>query len=102
VLAGLPSRVAGRPPSPASTDFKLWILCYCLLESVPVKQTHERLQSGANSESQHRYPWDTLLGYGEKTMALGENVMKDSRKFFEWFRLPERNTLRLFFLLYCY
>jgi hypothetical protein len=36
------------PPSPASTDFKLWIPCYRLLESVPVNQTHKRLQSGAD------------------------------------------------------
>jgi hypothetical protein len=48
VLAGQPSHVAGWPPSPASTDFKLRILCYCLLESMPVKQTRERLQSGAS------------------------------------------------------
>jgi hypothetical protein len=40
--------LAGWPLSPASTDFKLWIPCYCLLESVPVKQIHERLQSGAS------------------------------------------------------
>jgi hypothetical protein len=39
--------LAGRLPSPVSTDFKLRIPCYRLLESVPVKQTHERLQSGA-------------------------------------------------------
>jgi hypothetical protein len=32
-----------RPPSLASTDFKLGIPCYRLLESVPVKQTYERL-----------------------------------------------------------
>jgi hypothetical protein len=47
VLAGQPSHVVGRPPSPASTDFKLQIPCYRLLESVPMKQTRERLQSGA-------------------------------------------------------
>jgi hypothetical protein len=46
VLAGRPSHVAGRPRSLASTDFKLQIPCYRLLESVPVKQTRERLQSG--------------------------------------------------------
>jgi hypothetical protein len=40
--------MAGRPPSLASTDFKPWIPCYRLLESVPVKQTRERLQSGAD------------------------------------------------------
>jgi hypothetical protein len=45
VLAGRPSHVAGRPPSTASTDFKLRIPCYHLLESVPVKKNHERLQS---------------------------------------------------------
>jgi hypothetical protein len=38
----------GRPPSPASTDFKLRIPYYRLLEIVPVKQTHKRLQSGAD------------------------------------------------------
>jgi hypothetical protein len=48
VLAGQPSHVADRPLSLASTDFKLWIPCYRLLESVPMKQTHERLQSGAS------------------------------------------------------
>jgi hypothetical protein len=47
VLAGRPSHMASRPPSPASTDFKLRIPCYHLLESVPMKQTRERLQSGA-------------------------------------------------------
>jgi hypothetical protein len=47
VLAGRPSHVAIQPPSPASTDFKLRIPCYRLLESMPVKQTHERMQSGA-------------------------------------------------------
>jgi hypothetical protein len=46
VLADWPSHMAGPPPSPASTDFKLRISCYRLLESMPVKQTHERLQSG--------------------------------------------------------
>jgi hypothetical protein len=48
VLADWPSHVAGRPPSLASTDFKLWIPCYHLLESVSMKQTRERLQSGAD------------------------------------------------------
>jgi hypothetical protein len=47
VLAGRPSHVADQSPSPASTDFKLQIPCYCLLESMPVKQTCESLQSGA-------------------------------------------------------
>jgi hypothetical protein len=47
VLAGWPSHVAGQPPSPASTDFQLWISYYRLLESVPMKPTRERLQSGA-------------------------------------------------------
>jgi hypothetical protein len=43
VLAGRPSHVVGRPTSLASTDFKLQIPYYRLLESVPVKQTDERL-----------------------------------------------------------
>jgi hypothetical protein len=43
VLAGRPSHMAGRPPDPASTDFQLQIPCYHLLESVPMKPTHERL-----------------------------------------------------------
>jgi hypothetical protein len=38
--------LAGRPPSPASTDFKLRIPYYCLLEIVPVKQTRKRLHIG--------------------------------------------------------
>jgi hypothetical protein len=48
VLVGQPSHVVGRSPSPASTDFKLQIPYYRLLESVPKKQTCERLQSGAD------------------------------------------------------
>jgi hypothetical protein len=48
VLAGRPSNMAGPPPSPASTNFQLWIPCCHLLESVPVKPTRERLQSGAS------------------------------------------------------
>jgi hypothetical protein len=47
VMAGRPSHVAGEPQSPASIDFRLWILYYHLLESVSVKQTHERQQSGS-------------------------------------------------------
>jgi hypothetical protein len=47
VLVGQPRHMAGRPPSLASTDFKLWIPCYHLLDCVPMKQTHEMLQSGA-------------------------------------------------------
>jgi hypothetical protein len=47
-LAGQPSHVAGRPPSLACTDFKLQISYYRLLESAPVKQTRERLQSGVD------------------------------------------------------
>jgi hypothetical protein len=37
VLVDRPSHVAGRPLSPASTDFKLGIPCYRLLESMPMK-----------------------------------------------------------------
>jgi hypothetical protein len=40
--------LAGRLPSLASIEFKLRIPYYSLLESMPVKQTHERLQSGAS------------------------------------------------------
>jgi hypothetical protein len=47
VVAGRPSHVAERPWGPASTEFWLRIPCYRLLESVTVKPTHERLQSGA-------------------------------------------------------
>jgi hypothetical protein len=46
VLAGWPRHMVGRPPSLASTNFQLWIPCYHLLESVPVKPIRERLQSG--------------------------------------------------------
>jgi hypothetical protein len=45
--AGRSSHVAGWPLSLTSTDFMLQIPYYRLLESVPVKQTRERLQSGA-------------------------------------------------------
>jgi hypothetical protein len=48
VVAGRPSHMAGRPPGLASIDFQLWIPCYHLLESVTVKPTRERLQSGAD------------------------------------------------------
>jgi hypothetical protein len=47
VLAGRPSHVSSQPLSLASIDIKLWIPCYHLLESVHVKQTRERLPSGA-------------------------------------------------------
>jgi hypothetical protein len=39
--------LADRPPSLASTDFKLQIPCYCLLEIVPVKQTRKTPHIGA-------------------------------------------------------
>jgi hypothetical protein len=48
MLAGRHSHVAGWPPNLGSTDFQLQIPCYCLLESVPMKPTCERLQSGAD------------------------------------------------------
>jgi hypothetical protein len=48
VVAGRPSHVVGQPRGPASTDFRLWILCYRLSKSVIVKLTCERLQSGAD------------------------------------------------------
>jgi hypothetical protein len=47
VVASWPSHVAGRPQGLASTNFPLRIPCYRLLESVTVKPTRERLQSGA-------------------------------------------------------
>jgi hypothetical protein len=47
VVDGRPSHVARRPQGLAFTDFWLRISCYRLLESVTVKPTHERLQSGA-------------------------------------------------------
>jgi hypothetical protein len=47
VLAGRPSQVACQPLSLTSTDFKLRIPCYHLLESVSVKQTREKMQSAA-------------------------------------------------------
>jgi hypothetical protein len=46
VFDGRPSHMVGWPSSSASTNFQLWIPFYCLLESVPVKPTRERLQSG--------------------------------------------------------
>jgi hypothetical protein len=48
MLADQPSHVVDKPPSPASTDIKLQIPCSDLLESVPMKQIRERLQSGAD------------------------------------------------------
>jgi hypothetical protein len=47
MVPGWPSHVDGRPRGTTSTDFQLWIPCYRLLESVTVKPTYERLQSGA-------------------------------------------------------
>jgi hypothetical protein len=46
VVANRPSHMAGPPRGPASTDFRLQIPCYRLLEGVIMKLTHERLQSG--------------------------------------------------------
>jgi hypothetical protein len=48
VVAGRPSHVAGRPRGPAFSDFRLRIPCYHLLETVTMKPTRERLQSGAS------------------------------------------------------
>jgi hypothetical protein len=53
VVAGQPSHMAGRPQGPASTDFQLRIPCYLLLESVTMKPTRERLQSGAGRPAGH-------------------------------------------------
>jgi hypothetical protein len=46
VVTDQPSHVVVHPQDPASTDFQLRIPCYHLLESVTVKPTRERLQSG--------------------------------------------------------
>jgi hypothetical protein len=48
VLAGWPSHVVGRPLSVSSTDFKPRVPFYWLLESVTAKESHGRLQSGAD------------------------------------------------------
>jgi hypothetical protein len=47
VVVGQPSHMAERPEGPASTGLWLWIPCYRLLESVTVKPTGERQQTGA-------------------------------------------------------
>jgi hypothetical protein len=47
VVAGRRSHMVGQPRGLASINFRLQITCYHLLESVIVKLTHERLQSGA-------------------------------------------------------
>jgi hypothetical protein len=44
-----PSHMAEWPQGLASSDFWLWIPYYRLLESVTMKPTRERLQSGAVS-----------------------------------------------------
>jgi hypothetical protein len=46
VVAGQPSHVAGQPQDPTSTDSRLWIPYYHLLERSTKKPTCERLQSG--------------------------------------------------------
>jgi hypothetical protein len=48
VVPDQPSHVVGRPWSSASTDLQLGIPLYCLLESVTVKPTCERLLGGAD------------------------------------------------------
>jgi hypothetical protein len=48
VVAGRPSHVASQAWSSASTNLQLGIPLYRLLESVTVKPTRERLQSGAD------------------------------------------------------
>jgi hypothetical protein len=68
VLVGRPSHVAGQPPSPASTDFKLQIPCYHLLESVLMKQTHERLQSGAGRTATPFAHWS--VGFAHCLLVL--------------------------------
>jgi hypothetical protein len=47
VVADRPSHMAEWPPGLTSTDFWLRIPGYCLLKSVIMKPTRERLQSGA-------------------------------------------------------
>jgi hypothetical protein len=47
VLASWPRHMVSQPLSPASIDLRLQIPCCRLLESVPVKQTRDSLQSGA-------------------------------------------------------
>jgi hypothetical protein len=47
VVADRPSHMAGWPQGLASTNFRLRIPYYRLLDSVTVKLTRERLQSGA-------------------------------------------------------
>jgi hypothetical protein len=54
VVADRPSHMAQWPRGPTSTDFLLRIPCYRLLESVTVKPTRERLQSGTG---QPATPW---------------------------------------------
>jgi hypothetical protein len=46
VVAGWPSHMAGWPWSLASTDLRLGIPLYHLLQSVTAKPTRERLQGG--------------------------------------------------------
>jgi hypothetical protein len=48
VVVGRPRHVVGWPQGPAYTDFQFWIPCYRLLESVTVKSTHEKLESGVD------------------------------------------------------
>jgi hypothetical protein len=48
VLAGRLIHVANRPSSAASTDSGPWVPFHHLLESVTAKETHGRLQSGAD------------------------------------------------------
>jgi hypothetical protein len=43
VVADRPSHVAEWPRGLALTDFRLWIPCYRVLESVIMKLTYERL-----------------------------------------------------------
>jgi hypothetical protein len=47
VVDGRPSHVVGQPQGLTSIDFRLRIPYYRLLESVTMKPTCERLQSGA-------------------------------------------------------
>jgi hypothetical protein len=48
VLAGRPSHMTGRQWSAGSTDSRPWVPFHRLLKSVTAKESHRRLQSGAN------------------------------------------------------
>jgi hypothetical protein len=55
--------VADWPWSSASTDLELGIPLYCLLESVTVKPTHERLQGGAGRLATRWVHWSATVAH---------------------------------------